>query len=244
MNRIALTPALRATLREKGVSCLHIDGTVFPKDVALEPPCSLKWMQIEHSLRMGAFSYAVSGYYFACRIGRYCSFGENVQIGRHGHPLHYFSSSPFFYTPYTAVLDQSPPPLHAIDPVADFRRNSPPVTLQLTEIGHDVWIGHGAFVLPGVRLGTGSAVAARAVVTHDVPPYALVAGIPAQVRRYRFAEATCQALLASKWWQFAPWQLRGASCDVIDDFLEHVFRLRSREKPIYAPETVSFAALD
>lgn len=67
-------------------------------------------------------------------------------------------------------------------------------------IGHDVWLGSQCMVLSGVTIGTGAVVAARAVVTRDVPPYAIVGGNPARVIRVRFDEATIAALLACRWW--------------------------------------------
>lgn len=67
-------------------------------------------------------------------------------------------------------------------------------------VGHDVWLGSQCMVLSGIRIGTGAVVAARAVVTRDVPPYAIVGGNPARVLRLRFDEKTIAALLASRWW--------------------------------------------
>ena len=61
--------------------------TNIPEGAALEPPCSLKWTRFDHSLELGAFSYMVSGYAFAARIGRYCSIAESVQIGRQDHSM-------------------------------------------------------------------------------------------------------------------------------------------------------------
>jgi lipopolysaccharide biosynthesis protein len=67
-------------------------------------------------------------------------------------------------------------------------------------IGHDVWLGSGCMILSGVTVGHGAVVAARAVVTRDVPPYAIVAGNPARVVRHRFDAATVAALVAAAWW--------------------------------------------
>lgn len=67
-------------------------------------------------------------------------------------------------------------------------------------IGHDVWLGSQAMVLSGVTIGHGAVVAARAVVTRDVPAYAIVAGNPARVVRMRFSESQVEALVASRWW--------------------------------------------
>ncbi len=71
-----------------------------------------------------------------------------------------------------------------------------------TVIGNDVWIGYGATLMPGVQVGDGAIVASQAVVTKPVPPYAVVGGNPAQIIRYRFDDATIEALLALQWWHW------------------------------------------
>lgn len=240
---IPLTQRLIEQLRVRGVTTLHGPGSALPDDTEFEPPCSFKWMTIQHSLRMGAFSYGVSGFYFGCRIGRYCSFGEAVQAGRHPHPMHWFSSSPFFYQPYADVLDQPLPSTHTLTPVRDFKRRSPPVVARTTHIGNDVWIGHGAFLLPGITVGDGAVIAAMAVVTKDVPPYAVVAGSPAKVIRYRFTATHIERLSASRWWQYAPWQLKGARVDDIGAFLDLVSSLRDSGIEPYRTDWVRPGAL-
>lgn len=238
---IQLTQQRIDKLLSLGVSTLLRPGTALPDEVIFEPPCSLKWMGVSHSLHLGAFSYAVSGFYFGCRIGRYCSFGEQVQIGRHPHPMHWVSTSPFFYWQYKDVLDQQLPKGIELDVHRDFKRSTPPVTAKLTVIGNDVWIGHGAFILPGVHLGDGAVIAAMSVVTKNVPPYAIVAGSPAKVVRYRFPEEQIEALQASKWWEFAPWQLKGARVDDIPAFLETIAQIRSAWEGIYVPDKINLS---
>ena len=71
-----------------------------------------------------------------------------------------------------------------------------------TTIGHDVWIGYGAYINSGVQVGSGAIVAAQAVVFNDVPPYAVVAGNPATVVRYRFSRQTVERLLKIAWWHW------------------------------------------
>jgi virginiamycin A acetyltransferase len=71
-----------------------------------------------------------------------------------------------------------------------------------TVIGHDVWLGHESLILPGVTIGSGAIVAARAVVSQDVPPYAVVAGNPARLVRRRFDPAQVEDLLALAWWDW------------------------------------------
>jgi virginiamycin A acetyltransferase len=77
-------------------------------------------------------------------------------------------------------------------------------------IGHDVWLGHESLVLAGVTIGTGAIVAARAVVSRDVPPYAVVAGNPARVVRQRFDPATVSGLLELAWWDWPPARVSAA----------------------------------
>ena len=90
-------------------------------------------------------------------------------------------------------------------------------------IGPDAWIGTEALILPGVTLGAGAIVAARSVVTRDVPAYAVVAGNPAQVVRRRFDDATVARLLAAAWWDWPREKLarnldavRGANIDALE----------------------------
>ena len=71
-----------------------------------------------------------------------------------------------------------------------------------TVVGHDVWLGYSALVLPGVRIGHGAVVAAASVVAGDVPPYAVVAGNPARVIRSRFPEEDVARLLRAAWWDW------------------------------------------
>jgi acetyltransferase-like isoleucine patch superfamily enzyme len=243
MSTILLTESLINTLRSKGVSTLLRPGANLPLHSVFEPPCSIKWMNISHSLRLGAFSYAVSGFYFGCRIGRYCSFGEEVQIGRHPHPMHWMSTSPFFYSTFENVLDMPLPDSIEMRPFHDFPKTTKPVIAKLTTIGNDVWIGHGAFILPGVTIGDGAVIAAMSVVTKDVPPYAVVAGSPARIKKFRFPEPQIEGLLATRWWDFAPWDLKGAPIDDIPALVEFIKALRENNKAPYASELVNLADL-
>lgn len=245
MSKILLSDALINRLQEEGVSTLHKRNSVrIPNNSVFEPPCSIKWMAIDHSIQLGAFSYAVSGYYFAVRIGRYVSIGENVQIGRHSHPVDFGSTSPVLYMGESAalgttLLGKSSPELSTIK----LPHQRPPTILKYTSIGNDVYIGHSAMIMPGVSIGDGAVIGAMAVVTKDVPPYSVAVGCPARVVRSRFPDNSIDKLLELKWHEFSPTELRSIPLDNIEHFIRGVSTLREQGAPIYKPDLINLSNL-
>jgi acetyltransferase-like isoleucine patch superfamily enzyme len=241
MTSILLDASLVSLMQERGISVSHVPNTsLFPSNCLLESPCSLKWMKAEYSLSLGAFSYAVSGYFFATQIRRYCSIGEDVQVGRHSHPLGFGSTSPLFYLNPEEVLGIES---HMAVSSAHFSASQPPTVLRQTIIEDDVYIGHGAFIMPGVRIGIGAVVGAEAVVTKDIPPYAVVVGSPAKIVRYRFSDETIAALLSSKWWEFSPVQLSGIDSSDPMALASRANTLRNAKIQMYDPGFFSLAEL-
>jgi len=125
-------------------------------------------------------------------IGKFCSIAAHVRINPGNHPMTRATQAHFTYRASAYFEGEA-------DEAAffDWRRS-----FRIT-IGHDVWIGHGAIVLPGRNVGTGAVVAAGAVVTRDVPPYAIVAGNPARVIRARFDDRLAAHLMAMAWWDWS-----------------------------------------
>ena len=111
-------------------------------------------------------------------IGQYVSIANNVSIGPGEHDISTVSTSSAFYE---NAYDQ--------------------LTNKETIIGHDVWIGENAIIRRGVNVGVGAVIGALSFVNQDVPPYAVVAGIPAKIIRYRFNESQIKFLEKSKWWE-------------------------------------------
>lgn len=152
-------------------------------------------MEAEFQVRIGAYSY---GGCFApglfsplSEVGRYVSVGPDVRVMTANHPMETLSSHPYFYLPEMGIVGQN-----------TLRRRA-------TLIGHDAWLGAGAIITPGCdRVGIGAVIGAGAVVTRPVPDFAVVAGNPARLLRYRFDEATRSAILASRWWELPPEQVR------------------------------------
>lgn len=145
-----------------------------------------------HGWDIGEFSYGHPKVRFAgdgrrLAIGKFCSIGDRVEILLGGnHHSEWVTTYPF-----GALRD--------IWPEAK-RWPAPDISRGDVTIGHDVWIGSDALILSGVTVGHGAVIGARTVVVHDVPPYAVVAGNPAKVVRFRFDEATVDALLSTRWW--------------------------------------------
>jgi acetyltransferase-like isoleucine patch superfamily enzyme len=138
---------------------------------------------------IGAYSYiGHTSNIFRAQIGKFCSVSRYVNIGLSSHPINTVSSSPIFFSANNVtghrwidkdVYDDRP------DPVA---------------IGNDVWIGMNTTIMGGVTVGNGAVIAAHSVVTKDIPPYAIVAGIPAKIIRYRFDDELIKQLEESNWW--------------------------------------------
>jgi acetyltransferase-like isoleucine patch superfamily enzyme len=242
---INVTEELKLQLRSRGVESFHAPQFTNISDIAeLEPPCSIKWMQIENRLRLGAFSYAVSGFFSEVSIGRYTSIGENVQIGRSNHAMTWVSTSPVFYLqqPIFDVGSDFVGAERYQSYAAPTRQHAPATALQQTVIGNDVWIGHGAFILPGVTVGDGAIIGGMAVVAKDVPAYGVVVGNPAVLQRMRFPPLVIARLLQVQWWGFAPWQLRDIDLSDLDTALPALEALSQRETP-YMPGTFRIADL-
>lgn len=121
-------------------------------------------------------------------IGSFCSVASDVFIGLGAHPTENFSTSPLFYRIENTFN------LKLMEKDYEFAEYQP------IEIGNDVWIGARAIILDGVKIGDGAIIAANAVVTQSVAPYAIVGGVPAKVIRYRFSPEKIEKLLQSQWW--------------------------------------------
>ena len=148
-----------------------------PPRVFCEPNVVLDRTEVMADVRIGLASYMNYGMLRShTTMGRYCSIGRRVTIGAAKHPIDWLTSHPF-------VFD------------AKFRPTKLAFPSSETAIGNDVWIGDNALVLQGLKIGDGAIVGASAVVTKDVPPYAIMAGVPAKRIRWRFAEQQISALL-------------------------------------------------
>lgn len=131
-------------------------------------------------------------------VGSFCSIGSGaafIMAGNQGHRNEWISTFPFFHYPYEPRFENA----------ADGYLSAGD-----TVIGHDVWIGSEAVIMPGVRVGSGAVIGTRALVSRDVEPYTIVGGNPARPIRKRFADAEIAMLLEAAWWDWEDDEIRQA----------------------------------
>ncbi|MBU1378251.1 MAG: CatB-related O-acetyltransferase [Alphaproteobacteria bacterium] len=146
-----------------------------------------QWFRDSFGVEVGLYSYGCFDRWripAGTRIGRYCSFSHTAQIINANHPSDAISTHPYLYEKNLGVIPQDQ--IHATGPI----------------IEDDVWLSHNAIITPGCgHIGRGAIIGAGAVVTKDVPAYAIVGGVPAKVVRYRFTPEMQAAIEATRWWE-------------------------------------------
>lgn len=142
---------------------------------------------------IGRYTYVAGARVANASVGPFCSIGPQAIVGGLGrHPIDHLSTHPIFYSVDNKIgvsfvdKDLTYNVFHEFLPVV---------------IGADVWIGARATVLDGIEVGHGAIIAAGAVVTKNVPPYAVVGGVPAKIIKFRFSNQIINELLRDKWWE-------------------------------------------
>lgn len=192
----------------------RIHSTAQLKSVKLGRYAEIGERVILREVTVGDFTYFErNGEGIYADIGKFCSIAANVRINALEHPMERLTTHKLSYRPneYFRFL--------GLDGEFRNRRQEKRVV-----IGHDVWIGHGAVIMPGITIGHGAVIGANAVVTKDVAPYSIVGGVPARKIRMRFDAATVERLLALCWWDWPVERLYDVIPDMqalsIEAFLE------------------------
>ncbi len=192
----------------------RIHPTAELKSCRLGPYAAIGERVVLREVTVGDFTYFErNAEAIYSQIGKFCSIAANSRINALEHPIERITQHKVSYRPneYFRWL--------GVDGGFKARRKAKTV-----RIGHDVWIGHGAVVLPGVSIGNGAVIGANAVITRDVDPYEVMAGTPARRLRQRFRPEIFERIEALAWWNWSVARLADAIPDMqtlsIEDFLE------------------------
>lgn len=118
------------------------------------------------------------------RIGNFCSIARSVTIQEYYHNYNKLST---YYIGRNILGEDIEKEILSSGPI---------------DIGNDVWIGTGVQIMSGITIGDGAVIGANSTVTHDIPPYAIVGGVPARIIKYRFSQEIIDELLRIKWWDW------------------------------------------
>ncbi len=201
---------------------------VISHPLEIEPPAELISgvdTYLPNVARIGAFSYSWSIITPNVKsVGRYCSIAGNITFGTQEHPLTSLSTSSFIYENewMWGAFAKRQHKYHR----ASLGEN----VSKYIEIGNDVWIGLNVYIKNGVKLGNGCVVGANAVVTKDVPPYAIVAGNPARIIRYRFSDEIIKQLEEIRWWDYAFTDFSHLDLNNVELFISDFKKLQKSKK--------------
>ena len=184
-------------MQDKTIDYIIDRSAKLHSEVILEAPIRIyDLVTIDKNTKIGSFSYInrATTVFNGTEIGRYCSIGKYCELGVIDHPLNWLSTSPFQYK----IEKQFPNYKKFVENFPQLKMKYPKKTL----IGNDVWIGSYVVIKRGLKIGDGAVIGAGAVVVDNVPPYAIVVGVPAKVIKYRFSKKHIDQLLEIKWWDF------------------------------------------
>lgn len=222
---------------------LNLNGAIKPgKEIEMEGPSALYAGPYVPSIggpgasglcTIGAFSYSYSALHEEVKVGRYCSLSNGIRILDSTHPLDFVTTSIITFRPHNHLCEGY------VDPDITRRFDfDPRPAAPYPVLEHDVWIGRDVVLGMGITIGTGAVVAASSVVTKDVPPYAVVAGNPAQIIKFRFPPRLIQRLLASGWWRYSSQLLTRLPLDKPERFLDELEREIAAGASLFQPRVV------
>lgn len=182
----------------------RVHATARLRECTLGRFCDVGERVVMAECQLGDYSYVERGAEaIYASIGKFCAIASNTRINALNHPIERVTQHKISYRPNEYFVGAK------IDKAFREARQQ-----RRVNIGHDVWIGHGAVILPGISIGHGAVVAAGAVVTKDVEAFAIVAGVPARRIKWRFAKNIRKRMLAIAWWDWDHEKLADAVADM------------------------------
>lgn len=212
----------------------YIDqNLIFSHDLSIEPYSCFSGVNV--LCNMGSYSYSISPLDPFMKIGRYCSIARGLQFFKGTHPVDNVSTSPFTYENRIYITTKPYADNHTkiLNPLFVGKKGGTGI-----KIGNDVWIGQNVTIKYDTVIGDGAVIAANSVVTKDVPPYAIVGGVPAKVLKYRFDEEIRNKIASSKWWKYDVTKLNGFGFNDPNSFINN-FENNKSALDIFSPEVVT-----
>lgn len=180
---------------------LDIDSEI---DIQQAKERAISFKRIEKGVSIGRRTYltrsTIDNHSYLKSIGAFSSINKKVSIGGENHPMKFVSTHPYFYLANDKNIYEHN---SYIEKSVDISNENPKIV-----IGNDVWIATNAVILPGVTIGDGAVIGAGAIVTKDIPPYAVAVGVPARVIKYRFSQDIIKGLLKIKWWNWSDGEIK------------------------------------
>lgn len=212
------------------------DEIHYQDGVRIEPYCAFL---VGRSIwDMGAFSYSWSSFPINTKVGRYCSIATDIKVMGLRHPYEWVTTSATTYDRHFIIYQK----YLAQQNKVQHPRRLPHIDRNGLVIEHDVWIGSRATLKANLHIGVGAVIAADAVVTKDVPPFAIVGGNPAKIIKYRFDQATIDRILKTQWWNYDFSDVQALDITNIDLFLEEFEEKKSTllEMDLPPPNTLMY----
>ncbi len=163
-----------------------IKNTKFTKHIVISSNCQIINSEIDDFTYVSSNTKIINS-----KIGKFCSIASGVKINLPMHPVtNNISTHPFFYSDKYEKFNKI--------------KSTKFIEFSKVDIGNDVWIGENVIILSGIKIGNGAILAAGAVVTKDIPNYAVAAGMPAKIIKMRFDTSEIQILQNAQWWNTEP----------------------------------------